>query len=162
MNKQEAAKLLSLIKLSYPTAYRDIDRETATATVNMWAMSFPDVPYPIIEQGFNHYRMGHKFPPTVAEMVEELRSIYYQAMEGALVNTSLGNGELVQRFKEVMAYTSRYKDDDLGGLNISSLPMLGGDTNGQSYYGLHSGAEGRNELRQMEGPASYYPGGYAD
>lgn len=162
MNKQEAAKLLSLIKLSYPTAYRDIDRETATATVNMWAMSFPDVPYPIIEQGFNHYRMGHKFPPTVAEMVEELRSIYYQAMEGALVNKSLGNGELVQRFKEVMAYTSRYKDDDLGGLNISSLPMIGGDTNGQSHYGLYSGAEGRNELRQMEGPASYYPSRYSD
>ena len=154
MNKQEAAKLLSLIKLSYPTAYRDIDRETATATVNMWAMSFPDVPYPIVEQGFNHYRMGHKFPPTVAEMVEELRKIYYQALEGAMVNKTLGDGEMVQRFKEVMAYTSRYKDDDLGGLNISSLPMIGGDTYGQAHYGLHSGAEGRNELRQVEGPAS--------
>ena len=163
MNKQEAAKLLSIIKLSYPTAYRDIDRETATATVNMWAMSFPDVPYPIIEQGFNHYRMGHKFPPTVAEMVEELRHIYYQALEGALMHKALGNVEMVQRFKEVMAYTGQYKDDDLGGLNISSLPMMmGGDNYGQSHYGLHSGAEGRNELRQVEGPASYYTSGYAD
>ena len=156
MNKQEAAKLLSIIKLSYPTAYRDIDRETATATVNMWAMSFPDVPYPIIEQGFNHYRMGHKFPPTVAEMVEELRHIYYQALEGAMMNKALGNMDLVQRFKEVMAYTSQYKDDDLGGLNISSLPMMiGGDNYGQAHYGIHSGSEGRNELWQVEGPASY-------
>ena len=71
MDKGEAAKLLSLIKLSYPTAYRDIDRETANATVNMWQMSFPDVPYPIMEQAFNHFRMVSKFPPTVAEMVEE-------------------------------------------------------------------------------------------
>ena len=162
MNKQEAVKLLALIKIAYPTAYRDMDEASKKATVSMWHMSFPDVPYPIMEQAFNHFRMVSKYPPTVAEMVEELRSIYYQAMEGALVNKSLGNGELVQRFKEVMAYTSRYKDDDLGGLNISSLPMIGGDTNGQSYYGLHSGAEGRNELRQMEGPASYYPSRYSD
>lgn len=156
MNKQEAAKLLSIIKLSYPTAYRDIDRETATATVNMWAMSFPDVPYPIIERCFNHYRMGHKFPPTVAEMVDELRHAYYQALEGAMINKSIGNAENVQHFKAIMDYTSRYKDGDVGGLDLGTLPnMLGGDNYGQAHYGIHSGAEGRNELWQVEGPASY-------
>ena len=157
MNKQEAAKLLSLIKLSYPTAYRDIDRETANATVNMWQMSFPEVPYPIMEQAFNHYRMGHKFPPTVAEMVEELKHIYYEATEGAMISKGLGNQEMVDRYRMVMAYTARYKDtDNLGGLNINSLPrMIGGNAygqeNGQAYYGIHSGAEGRNDLRQVEG-----------
>ena len=159
MNKQEAAKLLSIIKLSYPTAYRDIDKETATATVNMWAMSFPDVPYPIMEQGFNHYRLRNKFPPTVAEMVEELRHIHYQAIEGALIHKNLGNQELVDRFREVMACTQRYKDDDFGGLNISSLPrMIGGDSFGErigpAHQGLYSCTEGRNELWQVEGPAT--------
>jgi hypothetical protein len=161
MNRKDAAKLLNLIKLSYPSAYRDMDDEWKLATINMWAMSFPDVPYPIVEQAFNHYRMGHKFPPTVAEMVEELRKVYYQAQEGALVNKGLGNEEMVLRFREVMAYTSRYKDEDLGGLNISSLPrMMGGNYHseeiGSAHYGLHSGPEGRNELRKMEGPPSSY------
>ena len=161
MNKQEAAKLLSLIKLSYPTAYRDIDKETASATVSMWAMSFPDVPYPIMEQGFNHYRLRNKFPPTVAEMVEELRHIYYQAQECALVNKSLGNEDAVQQYKAIMAYTSRFKNDDVGGLNLSSLPrMIGGDNfgerTGSAHYGLHSGSEGRNELWNVEGPSSPY------
>ena len=41
----------------------------------MWQMSFPDVPYPIMEQAFNHFRMASKFPPTVAEMVEELKKV---------------------------------------------------------------------------------------
>lgn len=81
MTKKEAAMLLDLIKLSYPTAYRDMDGTWKVATINMWASSFPDVPYPIIEQAFNHYRMTSKFPPTVAEMVEELRHIHYQAVE---------------------------------------------------------------------------------
>ena len=57
MNKQEAVKLLALIKVAYPTAYRDMDDATKKATVSMWQMSFPDIPYPIMEQAFNHFRM---------------------------------------------------------------------------------------------------------
>ena len=157
MDKYEAAMLLELIKLSYPAAYRGMEDKWKIATINMWASSFPDVPYPIIEQAFNHYRMSHKFPPTVAEMVEELRHIYYEATEGAMVSKGLDNQEMVDRYRMVMAYTARYKDtDNLGGLNINSLPrMIGGNAygqeNGQAYYGIHSGAEGRNDLRQVEG-----------
>ena len=130
MNKQEAVKLLALIKVAYPTAYRDMDEASKKATVNMWQMSFSDVPYPIMEQAFNHFRLMSKFPPTVAEMVEELKWIYNQAVEGALVHKGLGNQETVDQYRIVMAYTARYKNtDNLGGLNIGSLQGLigGGD-----------------------------------
>ena len=150
MNKQEAAKLLSLIKLSYPTAYRDIDKETANATVNMWQMSFPEVPYPIMEQAFNHYRMVSKFPPTVAEMVEELKQVYYQAMEGAMIHKNLGNTEGLNYFRTIMAYTEKYqRSENLGTLQPQGLKLEGGwngQGNGPAYPGLHSGTEGRDEL----------------
>ena len=127
MNKQQAAKLLSLIKLSYPTAYRDIDKETANATVNMWAMSFPDVPYPIMEQAFNHFRMTSKFPPTVSEMVQELKVVYYEALEGASIHKSLGNRELVSCYQEIMSYTHRYAKGEVGVMNLDNLlPQLNG------------------------------------
>lgn len=149
MNKQEAVKLLALIKIAYPTAYRDMDDESKKATVNMWQMSFPDVPYPIMEQAFNHFRMVSKFPPTVAEIVEELKRIYFEATEGALLHKGLGNQEAVDQYRLVMAYTARYKGaDNLGGLDIGRLPkMLGGESNGQTYRGLNSGSEGRDDLR---------------
>ena len=122
MNKQEAVRLLALIKVAYPTAYRDMDEASKKATVNMWQMSFQDVPYPIMEQAFNHFRMVNKFPPTVAEMVEELKHIYYAATEGALIARGLGNQEVVDQFRLVMSYTARFKDtENLGGLNIGSL-----------------------------------------
>lgn len=124
MTKQEAAKLLSLIKLSYPTAYRDIDKETANATVNMWASSFPDVPYPIMEQAFNHHRMTSKFPPTVAEMVEELKQVYFHASECALVHKTFGDEEKVRQYRAIMDCTYRYKDSANLGLQLSSLPNL--------------------------------------
>lgn len=125
MNKQEATKLLALIKIAYPTSYRDMDEPSKKATVSMWQMSFPDVPYPIMEQAFNHFRMVSKFPPTVAEMVEELKNIHFQATECALIQKGLGNEEGVRQYRAIMGYTARYKDDThLGGLNLDSLPPM--------------------------------------
>lgn len=158
MNKQEAAKLLSLIKLSYPSAYRDIDRETANATVNMWQMSFPEVPYPIMEQAFNHFRYGSKFPPTVADMVQELKQVYYQALEGAMIQKNLENGDGVRYFRRIMDATSAYRDGEaLGTINITKLKIEGGqygEENGPAYPGIHRGSECRDELRKMEGAAA--------
>ena len=150
--------LLNLIKLSYPAAYRDMDDKWKIATINMWASSFPEVPYPIIEQAFNHYRMTHKFPPTVAEMVDELQSLYYQALEQCSIQKLLENHEGVKQCMTIMSLTQQYKDTyHLGGLDMSRVQgMMGGDGNGQAYYGLHSGREGWNELRQVEGSSSPY------
>ena len=122
MNKQEAAKLLSLIKLSYPASYRDLDKASANATVNMWQLSFPDVPYAIMEQAFNRFRMVSKFPPTVADMVDELRHLYYQALEGESIQALLKNQDGVRLFRAVMHYTAKYIDNTyLGALNITGL-----------------------------------------
>ena len=129
MNKQEAIQLLALIKVAYPTAYRDMDQASKLATVNMWAGSFPDVPYPIMEQAFNHFRMASKFPPTVAEMVDELKHIHYQATECALLNKTMGNDEEVKRYKAIMDIPYRYKNSSNLGLQLSSLPnlLIGGE-----------------------------------
>ena len=137
MNKHEAVRLLALIKVAYPTAYRDMDEASKKATVNMWYMSFADVPYPIMEQAFSHFRMVSKFPPTVAEMVEELKWIYFQATEDALVQKAMGNEEAVRQYSAIMDITARYKDaSNLGGLNIGSLQGL---LNGGEYNAGTSG-----------------------
>lgn len=148
MNKQETVKLLALIKVAFPAAYRDLDDASKLATVNMWASSFPEVPYQIMEQAFNHYRMIHKFPPTVAEMVEELQHIYYQALECANIHKNLGNMDELNRFRAIMSCTDRFKHpEDLGSLQTMPARLEGGDGNGSAYPGLYSGSEGWNELR---------------
>ena len=108
MTRQDAAKLLSLIKLSYPTAYRDIDMDTVNATIAMWQRTFCDLPYPIMEQAYDRYRMTHKYPPTVAEMAEELRHIYYDAVQCAMVQRYMGNQDIINKCKLVMDYTKPY------------------------------------------------------
>ena len=137
MTKKEAAMLLELIRLSYPSAYRDMDDRWKVATINMWASSFPEVPYDIVEQAFNHYRMGSKYPPTVAEMVEELRHIHYQAVELANIQRMLGNQQMLEQYRSVAKCTERYTDArNLGGLNIAALQgRIGGGNDGSGASG---------------------------
>lgn len=132
MNKAEATKLLALIKIAYPTAYRDMDDISKKATVNMWQVSFPDVPYALMESAFNHFRMVSKFPPTVAEMVEELKQLHYQATELALISKGLGDEERVNQYRAIMDCTYRFKEMDgfWGQVNGGGLPMIGGGSNG--------------------------------
>ena len=131
MNKPEATRLLALIKVAYPTAYRDMDDASKKATVNMWQMSFPDVPYPIMEQAFNCFRMHSKFAPKVAELVEELKKIHYHASECAMLQRWLGNEDAARRYFAIMDCTLRYKDNEHLGLQLGSLTMqqIGGETN---------------------------------
>lgn len=108
MNRQEAAKLLSLMKLSYPQSYRDIDRQTAAATVNMWASTFSHVPYPVAERAFDRFRLRSKFPPTVAEIAEELRKMYFEAENAAFAHRALGNEQMVRHLWGIMACTEGF------------------------------------------------------
>ncbi len=113
MNDQEAAKLLSLVKLSYPTAYRDTDRQSAAATVKMWASSFAGVPYPVAERAFDRFRMRSKFPPTVACLAAELKKMYFEAENAAFAHRALGNEENVRKFWALMACTENFAKEKM-------------------------------------------------
>lgn len=113
MNDQEAAKLLSLVKLSYPQSYRDMDRESAAATVRMWAASFESVPYAIMERAFDRYRMRSQYPPTVAELARELGRLYFCAEDAAFAHRALGNESMVRQLRGVMACTESFAKEKL-------------------------------------------------
>ena len=103
MNKQEAAQLLELIELAYPYVYKDMDNFRRRATVRMWAASFPQVPYPIIEECFNCYRLENRYPPTVADINEELRGFHARARQAADISRILDNAEREAHFRRLMA-----------------------------------------------------------
>lgn len=160
MNTVEAAELLAMIKTAYPSAYRDLDKAMTAATIKLWARSFPDVPLEVMEQAFNHYKFVSKFPPTVSEMTEELREINRQAQDGILVSLTVGNHDMAARFRVLEECTRRFKNNELGRLDIHAMPALMGgrygEENGPAQPGCYGGIEGRNELWALEGPSSAY------
>ena len=127
MNNLEAMQLLAMVKLAYPNSYRDLDAKGAKATANMWAMSFPDVPYPIMEQAFNSLRMKLKFPPTVAEMADEISHMYYETSRLGDIQRQIGNHEAARRYYALSDSIRRFKNwPNIENTGVSHM-LIGGD-----------------------------------
>lgn len=135
MNREESIKLLALIKVAYPTAYKDMDKETKLATVNMWQSTFHSVPYQIMVMAFERFRMASKFPPTVADMAEELVNVHYQALEGAMESHSLGDKDSIDLYRKIMRITEPYKS---GSYKDAPMTNLRGMLAGGSLAGVLS------------------------
>lgn len=108
MTRQETLKFLALVKVAYPSAYRDADRETLLATVNMWQSTFADLPYPIMETAFDSFRRRSKFPPTVAEIYDELSRIHSAAWADLNEAAMLEDNDKFQKAACLMEITEQY------------------------------------------------------
>lgn len=116
MNREEAIKFLALVKVAYPTAYKDMDKESKLATVNMWHSTFPNVPYKIMEMALDHFRRVSKFPPTVADMYDELKSLYYRAIEDDNLAFQNEDDKMLKITEWIIKHTSPFRS----GYSISS------------------------------------------
>lgn len=131
MTEKEAIKLLALIKVAYPTAYRDMDDASKRATVAMWHKTFASVPYPIMEMAYEQFRRVSKFPPTVAEMFDELESVYYEAL-GELHQLTMwsNNEDAKRRCQYIVDHTQHLRGGNRGGLDMSRISdnlLMGGN-----------------------------------
>lgn len=107
MTVEESIKLLALIKLAYPNSYKDIDKDTQLATVNMWQRNFSGVPFAIMEIALDHFVKGSKFPPTIADICDELRHIHYEALQNVMC---LEDGEQRNLNKYIMKQTEQFTE----------------------------------------------------
>lgn len=72
MNQQEAAKLILLLSTNYPNWKLESAGEAMTF---LWAMTFQDIPYKLVETAAFKHMMSSKFPPTVHDILEHLSDI---------------------------------------------------------------------------------------
>ena len=138
MNREEAIKFLALVKVAYPTAYKDMDKESKLATVNMWHRIFVDVPFKIMEMVFERFIRTSKFPPTVSDIFDGLKALYWNTVGEENIAYQRKDADLMKRTEWVLTYTSPYRsstpqstvnynlisDDDLQLLPNSETPKL--------------------------------------
>lgn len=109
MNKTEAIKFLALIKVAYPTAYKDMDKESKLATVNMWHSTFYNVPFTIMELAIDHFRRVSKYPPTVADMYDELKGLYYRTLGDENIAYQEKDKALMEKTDWIIRHTSQFR-----------------------------------------------------
>ena len=125
MNREEAIKFLALVKVAYPNSYKDMDNASKQATVNMWQISFPNTPFVIMTMAFDNFRRKSTFPPTVAEINEELRKLNYKAVADMISAKQRGDEERYQKAKYVRDVTSEFDKIETrinyGNLNVNMI-----------------------------------------
>ena len=117
MNEKETIQFLALIKLAYPSSFRDIDKDTKLATVAMWKQTFNNTPYQVMEMALDKHRKTSPYEPKVADIIGQLKRLYYEALEGALLDRDK------EKCMAVMHYTHPYTTGEMesGMMDMSDM-----------------------------------------
>ena len=79
MTRQDALKILAVLKIAYPNSYRGIDEDSASAMARLWATQFSNIPYSVVSLAVEQIISKSTFPPTIAEIKAELRVLWCNA-----------------------------------------------------------------------------------
>lgn len=80
MTQKEATQILAILKAAYPNSYRGMTKEEAIGTVNVWATQFINIPARVVMIAVNKLISTNTFPPSIGEVKEKIRSLYFEAM----------------------------------------------------------------------------------
>lgn len=81
MTHAETTALLAEIEITYPYAYSKVSKDSAELMVYIWQQSFATIPLPLMRAALHSHRLVSKYPPTIAELVEQLRTQYFEIMD---------------------------------------------------------------------------------
>lgn len=81
MTRTETIKVLAILKAAYPNSYKGMTKDEANGTVNVWATQFINIPASVVMIAVNKLISTNTFPPSIGEVKEKIRGLYYEAMQ---------------------------------------------------------------------------------
>ena len=81
MTREEAIKVLAILKAAYPNSYRGMTKEEAHGTVAVWAAQFANMPASVVMIAVNKIISKNTFPPSINEVKDEIRGLYWETWE---------------------------------------------------------------------------------
>lgn len=102
MKREDTIKVLSVLKAAYPNFYKNMSKEEAMGAINLWTMQLSNIPCDIVLMAVNKIIATSKWPPSIAEVREKIKDLYYEAV-GSLVSIDCDDKQ-----KELLLRISRY------------------------------------------------------
>lgn len=137
MTKKEALQILAVLKAAYPASYNGMTQEEASGTVAVWAMQFANMPVEIVMMAIHKLIATNKFPPTVSEVKDKIKSIHWEAYDFACSAHGQTLPESVRmNYKRIYEATMDYKygqtyEPKIGQIMDVNKPLqIGGGNNG--------------------------------
>ena len=72
MTREETKAILAVLKAGYPNFYKDMTKEDAKNTVDLWATMFADDSARLVTEAVKSLICTLKFPPTIADVKEKI------------------------------------------------------------------------------------------
>lgn len=137
MTKKEAVQILAILKAAYPASYNGMTKEEASGTVSVWAMQFADVPVDIVMMAIHKAIATNKFPPTVAEVKDKIKTIHWEAydMSNGFMRDLIPENQR-KNYQRIYDATKNYKygkgiEPNIGTILSGNQPLkIGGGDNG--------------------------------
>lgn len=119
MTADDANKLLALAKANYSYAFKTMSKQEKVLLVQSWAFALQDIPADIVMLAFMQLLTTSKWLPTVAEIREKVKGMYYQT---AYQNDLLPEAEGVRRAKKYIAdHTCNMRGDGDAGISLDAI-----------------------------------------
>lgn len=114
MIRTETAKILAVLTAAYPNCYKNLTPEEAKGVVAVWYLQFEEIPADIVFMALNKAIAKNKFPPTIAEIKENLAAMYYEAT-GALNYNFMGfetfPDDVIDTYRRIIKYTKDFRSN---------------------------------------------------
>lgn len=75
VDEKTIKETLTVLKVTYPNALKDMDKDTAILMINLWVKDFKDTDKNIFLQAINNIRSKNKYFPSIAEIKEEIANL---------------------------------------------------------------------------------------
>lgn len=74
MDKKETAQVLTILKVAFPTMYKDFKGDFDDVII-VWNEALSDYPLEVVKLAVNHIISTSKFPPVIADVVERINKV---------------------------------------------------------------------------------------
>ncbi len=81
MTQKEATQILAILKAAYPNSYKNMTKDEAIGTVNVWAVQFAEMPAKVVMIAVQKLISTNTFPPSIGEVKEKIRGLYYEVWQ---------------------------------------------------------------------------------
>lgn len=113
MNREEAIKILSLLKAAYPNAYKGMTKTEANGVIGIWELQFREMPYDIVVIALNKAISTSVYPPTISEIKAKIQALYPEAYQMLLDHKNATEGIKFYGDDEPMYYGTKLDDKTL-------------------------------------------------
>jgi hypothetical protein len=72
VTRDEVIAILGLMKVAYPSFYKDLKKDDAENTIGLWCMMFAEENAKIVTEAVKALMCTLKFPPTIADVKEKI------------------------------------------------------------------------------------------